>query len=120
GWLVMPTRILILPVLLFMAWQRWPSAGLRLFLREALVPANPGGRQELDSGGFLEDFEALLDRLGRRGCDFLRELPEFLVLCGRGFEGLAALRGCQLYDVRQRLRGAPIGEKIDSRAAVYV
>src|SRR2546430_1525013 len=38
GHLIMTTPILILPVLLFMSWQRLPSAGLRLFLREALVP----------------------------------------------------------------------------------
>ena len=71
-----------------------PSAGLHLFSREALVPADPGGLQKFDSGGFLQDSgEVPLDRLGRLGRDFLSELPKFPVLRGRGFEILAALRG---------------------------
>ena len=46
------------------------------------------------SGGFLQNSrEALLDRLGRLGCDLLNEVPEFLVLCGRDFKVLSALRG---------------------------
>ena len=36
--------------------------------------------------------EALLDRLGSIGRDFLSELPKFPVLRGHGFDVLAALR----------------------------
>ena len=73
---------------------RSPSAGLHLFSREALVPADPDDLQKFDSGNFMEDSgEALLDRFGRLGGDFLSELPKFLVLRGRDFEVLAALRG---------------------------
>jgi hypothetical protein len=73
---------------------RSPSAGLHLFSREALVPADRGGLQKFNSGGFLQDpGEALLDRLGRLGRDFPSELPKFPVLRGRDFEVLAALCG---------------------------
>lgn len=90
----MTMPILILPVPLFVFGNASPSAGLRLFSAEALVPADPGGRADFDLGGFLKDpGEALLDRFGRLGRDFLRELPKFLVLRGRGLEVLAALGG---------------------------
>src|SRR6266436_2438314 len=102
GHLIITMPILILPVsLLCRSNVRSPSAGRHLFSREALVPADPGSLQKFDSGGFMQDFgEALLDRLGRLGRDFLSELPKFLVLRGRDFEVLAALRGRQLYDFR--------------------
>lgn len=62
-------------------------------LAEALVPADPGGLQKFDSGGFLQDSgEALLDRLGSLGRDFLSEFQKFPVLRGHGFDVLAALR----------------------------
>jgi hypothetical protein len=58
------------------------------------VPTFPDHAQKFDSGGFLQNFgEALLDRLGRFGRDFLSELPKFPVLRGRGLEAIAALRG---------------------------
>src|SRR3981081_1116762 len=96
GHLIIPMPTRTSRVCVFVPWQRVrsPSAGLHLFSREALVPADPGGLQKFDSGGFLQDSgEALLDRLGRLGCDFLSELPKFPVLRGRCFEVLAALRG---------------------------
>ncbi len=81
-----------LPVSLFYR-NGMPSAGLHLS-REALVPADPGGLQKFESGDFLQGSgEAFLDRLGGLDRDFLNELPKFLVLRGRDFEVLAALRG---------------------------
>ncbi len=82
-----------LPVSLFYR-SGMPSAGLHLFSREALVPADRGGLQRFESGDFLQGSgEAVLDRLGGIDRDFLNELPKFLVLRGRDFEVLAALRG---------------------------
>ena len=89
------------PCFAFQQRVRPPSAGLHLFSREGLVPADSGGLKKFDSGSFLQaSGEALLDRLGRLGRDFLSELPKFLVLRGPDFEVVAALLGGQLYEFR--------------------
>ena len=68
--------------------DRASSHGRRLF------QPIPSAWQSSISGGFLQDpGEALLDRLGRLGRDFLSEFPKFPILRGRDFEVLAVLRG---------------------------
>src|SRR6266852_9008987 len=103
GHLIITMPILILPVSLLCRsnvsvrhrLDCTSSRGRRLF------QPIPAVCKSFDSVGFLQDSgEALLDRLGRLGRDFLSELPKFLVLRGRDFEVLAALRGRQLYDFR--------------------
>lgn len=59
-----------------------------------LAPADPECLSCIfDSGDFLHDpNDALLDRLGGLGRDFLGEVPKFLILHGRRIEVLTGLR----------------------------
>ena len=72
------------------------SVGLHLSSsRIELAPTDRGSLfYKFDSGDFLQSSgDALLDRLGSLGRDFLNEVPKVLVLRGRDVEVLAALRG---------------------------
>src|ERR1700730_4816495 len=69
--------------------------------------------------GLLQDpGEALLDRLGGLGRDFSGEFPKLLALCRRGFVVLAAVRGRQLDDFRQRFGAHEEGQEIESGGGV--
>jgi hypothetical protein len=83
------THLGLLPVVL--SCVRPPSAGLHLF-SGALGPADPSRLQNHALRGLLQDSrKALLDGVGGFRRDFPGQLPEFLVLCRRGFEVSAAV-----------------------------
>jgi hypothetical protein len=90
---------LILPVLVRFSFAAECQFGGRLdhsSPREVeLAPTDPGNLFcKFDSGDFLQGSgDALPDRLGSLGRDFLDEVPKVLVLRGRDVEVLAALRG---------------------------
>jgi len=71
------------------------SVGSQLSSPVELAPTDPGSLFcKFDSGDFLQGSgDALPDRLGSLGRDFLNEVPKVLVLCGHDVEVLAALCG---------------------------
>ena len=89
--------------------------------RGRLVQPIPASLENLRFTRLLQDLRnALLDRLGGFRRDFLGQPPEFPVLCGRGFEVLAAVRDRQLDDLRQRLRARETGEIIERGIGIGV
>ena len=60
------------------------------------------------------------DRLARFRRNFLGELPQFLVLGGRGLESLVRLRCGQGEDIRHRLAAQEMGEEIDRGGGIGV
>src|ERR1700754_2004674 len=102
----MTVPTLILPVTCSALFRKVSGRGvgwMQLFSWSLLQPIQ-AAHCKFDSGGFLQNsIEAVLDRLASLGRDFLNETPEFLILRGRDLEVLAALRGRQLHDFRQRL-----------------